>query len=196
MNSLNIGDSLLFAAGTQFLICLIIAEALYPDYNVSTNSISDLGATCNSICAIHQPSAFIFNSSVFVLGILALIGSYAMYSRYTLPAVLMMIGSIGAMGVGVFTETTRTLHLVFSGIAFLFTGLSAITSYRLSKFPMSYFSIILGVMVLLPLIVYASGTFFGSGHTLGQGELERLIAYPAVIWVIGIGSHLIGRTGH
>ncbi len=107
----------------------------------------------------------------------------------------MMIASLGAMGVGIFPETTRSLHIIVAGIAFFFTGLSAITSYRLSKFPMSCFSIILGVLVLLMFFLFVSSNFFKLGYLgLGQGGLERVVVYPGIIWLIGIGSHLIGRT--
>jgi hypothetical membrane protein len=67
VNNLKIGGSLLFFAGVEFFMGLIIAEALYSGYNISTNTISDLGATCNPNCIIHEPSATIFNISVFIV---------------------------------------------------------------------------------------------------------------------------------
>jgi len=175
---------------------LIMAEALYPGYSVSTNTISDLGATCNPTCVIHEPSAIIFNVSVFILGILGFIGScFVFRAGYHLPAVLMMVGSVGAMGVGLFTETTGSLHLLFSGITFLFTGLSAVASYRMSESPLSYCCVVLGLVTLFVLGLYSNAIFFESGFFgLGQGGLERVMAYPAVIWVIGIGAHLTGRA--
>ena len=185
-----------FLGGAQFLICLIVAEALYPGYNISTNTISDLGATCNPSCIIHHPSSTIFNSSVILLGVLAFVGSYFVYRNgYILCAILMMIGSAGAIGVGVFPETFGPLHLLVSGITFLFTGLSATVSYKISKFPMSFFSLILGLVTLCTLVIYSSAIFFGFGYLgLGQGGLERVMAYAAIIWVIGIGAHFLGRT--
>jgi hypothetical membrane protein len=59
--------TLFLVAATQFILCLIIAEAAYPGYSVSANYISDLGV---------GPSAIIFNSSVFLLGLLILTGTY------------------------------------------------------------------------------------------------------------------------
>jgi hypothetical membrane protein len=58
---------LFFTATTQFILCLIIAEALYPGYSVSSNYISDLG---------FDPPAIIFKSSVSFLGALLLAGTY------------------------------------------------------------------------------------------------------------------------
>ena len=53
-----------------FIIGLNAAEQLYPGYSVSLNYMSDLGATCHGRnCEIVQPSAIIFDSSVFLAGI-------------------------------------------------------------------------------------------------------------------------------
>jgi hypothetical membrane protein len=60
----KVAGMLFFIAATQFVLGLTIAEALYPGYSVSDNYISDLGI---------GPSAVIFNSSVFLLGLLILI---------------------------------------------------------------------------------------------------------------------------
>jgi hypothetical membrane protein len=197
LDILKIGGSLLFLGAAQFFISLIIAEAVYPSYNISTNTISDLGATCNPNCVIYQPSSIIFNSSVIVLGILAFVGScFVFINGYHLVAILMMIASIGAIGIGVFPETYGSLHLLVSGITFVFTGLSAIVSYWISKSPMSFISVALGLITLTVFAFYASALFFGSGYLgLGPGGLERVMAYAALTWVIGIGAHFMGRTG-
>lgn len=196
MENLKIGGLLLFLGGAQFFICLIIAEALYPNYNISANVISDLGATCNPSCVIYQPSSIIFNSSVIVLGILAFVGSYFAYRKgYHLVAILMMIASVGATGIGLFPETIGSLHLLVSGITFFFAGLSAIISYTISQPPMSFISVALGSITLVAFFVFLSATFLGSGYLgLGPGGLERVMAYAALAWVIGIGAHFMGRT--
>lgn len=197
MNNLyKIGGSMFFISGSQFIIGMIVAESLYPGYSTSINTISDLGATCKSNCIIHQSSSIIFNSSAILLGGLAFVGSYIIFRHHrTLPIIFMMIASWGAIGVGLFPETTRFLHIIVAGIDFFFTGLASVTSYRLSNFPMSCFSVVLGVSVLLMFFLLASNNFFKLGYLgLGQGGLERAIVYPGIIWLIGIGSHLIGRT--
>jgi len=45
-------------------------------------------------------------------------------------------------------------------------------------------------VVLLALVLFASGTFLG----LGKGGMERMIAYPALLWAIGFGGHLISYS--
>jgi hypothetical membrane protein len=94
------------------------------------------------------------------------------------------------MGVGLFTEDAGVIHGIFSLITFLFGGLSAILSCRLQKPPLSYLSVILGVFSLLSLVLFGSGVFLG----LGKGGMERMIAYPALLWAVGFGGYLIGRS--
>jgi hypothetical membrane protein len=187
---LTIAGSLLFVGGAQFLVAMIVAESLFPGYSVSGNHISDLGADCTgSVCAIRQPSADIFDVSVFLLGLTGFVAGYLVFrSHRRSVGILAVLAGLGAMGVGVFPETTGSLHLIVSFVAFFFTGLAAIASYRLFTPPMSYLSAALGVLVLVALALYGSGTYLG----LGPGGMERMIAYPALIWVVGAGASLMG----
>ena len=93
----KIAGMLFFIAATQFVLCLTISEALYPGYSVSDNYVSDLGV---------GPSAVIFNSSVFILGLLLLVGTYFLrhVSGFKTLNTLLILMAIGAMGVGVFTK--------------------------------------------------------------------------------------------
>ena len=94
------------------------------------------------------------------------------------------------MGVGVFPETTGGLHVLVSFVAFFFTGLAALSSYRVVGPPFSYLSAVLGAVTLAALALYAGGVYLG----LGPGGMERMVAYPAVVWVIGFGANLMGYT--
>jgi hypothetical membrane protein len=141
---------------------------------------------------VNVPSAWIFDGSVFILGAAALLaGISILRSHQRTTGLLTLIGSAGAMGVGLFPETTGGLHVLVSFVAFFFTGLAAISSYRMLGSPMSYFAVVLGAFTLVALVLYGSGTFLG----LGPGGMERMVAYPAVIWVIGAGGSLIGSPG-
>jgi hypothetical membrane protein len=179
----KVAGALLLIAGVQCVLGIIIAEAFYPGYSTSENYISDLGV---------GPSSLIFNSSVFLLGVLAFGSAYFIQraSNFRLFSVLAALTGIGAMGVGLFTEDAGVIHGIFSLITFLFGGLSAIVSYRLQKPPLSYLSIILGVLSLLSLVLFGSGVYLG----LGKGGMERMIAYPALLWAVGFGGYLIGRS--
>lgn len=182
-DSRSIAGLLVFVGGVQCVLGIIIAEALYPGYNTSENWISDLGI---------GPSALIFNSSVFLLGVLGITGTYFIHRVFNsrLFSILLAIANMGAIGVGLFTEDFGIVHTIFAVILFLFIGLTAILSYKLQKPPLSYLSVLLGALALLAIVLVASETYLG----LGKGGMERMIAYPALLWVIGFGAYLIGSS--
>jgi len=179
----KVAGALLFIASVQCVLGIIIAETLYPDYSTAENYISDLGV---------GPSALIFNSSVFLLGIIAVVGIYFIQRVFgsRLFSILLALTGVGAMGVGLFPETFGILHTIPSLITFLFGGLSAIMSYKLMKPPLSYFSVLLGATSLVALVLFGSGTYLG----LGKGGMERMIAYPTLLWAVGFGGYLIGHS--
>ena len=191
----KIAGTLLFLGALQFVIGLNLAEDLYPGYSVSMNYISDLGATCDGTCSIVQPSSTIFNSSVTILGLLVLVATFFIYRafRAKLLSTLLVLAGIGATGVGIFSETSPIMHWIVSLIAFLFGGLSAIASYKIERPPKSYLSVILGVLTLAALFLFVSGEFLGLGNFvgLGPGGVERLVVYPVMLWVIGLGSYMM-----
>ncbi len=175
---------LLVVGGILCLLGIIVAEALHPSYSTSDNYISDLGV---------GPSALIFNVSVFLLGLLTVFAAYFIQKAFNnrLFSILAGLAGIGAIGVGLFPEDAGTLHAVFSLITFLFGAISAIASHRLGRPPLSYLSIVLGVSSLIALMLFASGNYLG----LGVGGMERLIAYPALLWAVAFGGYLTNDPG-
>ena len=191
----KVAGTFLFVGALQFVIGLNLAEDLYPGYSVSMNYISDLGATCDGTCNIVQPSSTIFNSSVTILGLLVLAATFFIYRafRTRLLSTLLVLAGIGSTGVGIFSETSPIMHWIVSLIAFLFGGLSAIASFKIERPPKSYLSAILGVLSLAALVLFVSGEFLGLGNFLGLGPggMERMIVYPVMLWVIGLGSYMM-----
>jgi hypothetical membrane protein len=190
---------LLFIASTQFVLGLIVAEALYPGYSISGNYVSDLGV---------GPSSMIFNSSIFLLGLLSIIGAYFLPRNVNFRAltVLVTLMAIGAMGAGVFTKNFPAIHGAVSSMAFVFGGLSAIVSFRVLKMPLSAMSVLLGLVSLGALTLFAGGLLtigiFESIEAqdsvfflgIGPGGMERMIVYPALIWLAGFSGHLIALS--
>jgi hypothetical membrane protein len=176
----KVAGVLFFIAATQFLLGIIVAEALYPGYSISKNYISDLGV---------GPSAMIFNASVFLLGSFMIIGAYFLQRAFKLKilTVLLALAALGSMGVGIFTENSEPMHSIASLFVFLSGGLSAIYSYKLMKRPISLINILLGLMSLFALVLFAMNLYLG----LGVGGMERMIVYPILIWTIGFGGFLI-----
>lgn len=179
----KIAGMLLSLGSVLCVLGIIASEALYPGYSTSKNYISDLGV---------GPSGLLFNTSVFLLGILALCGTYFIQKAFNskLFSLLMAASAVGAMGVGLFTEDAATLHTVFSLTVFLFGGLSAIASVKLQKPPLSYLSVALGLTSLAALFLFAFGVDLG----LGKGGMERLVAYPALLFAVSFGGYLVGNS--
>jgi hypothetical membrane protein len=195
----RIAGVLFLVASAQFILGLVVAEALYSGYSVADNYISDLGI---------GPSSMVFNSSAFLFGLLSIIGAYFLPRTIDFRGLtfLLILMAIGAMGVGIFTSAFTTIHGVVSLMAFGFGGLSAITSFKVSKLPLSAISVILGVMTLGALALFAAGLVTTGSLTsneppasefflrIGPGGMERMIVYPALIWLILFSGHLIALS--
>lgn len=180
------GGILLFTGSVQFTIALTLAEALYPNYDVSSNPLSDLGA------GIFQPSSNIFNGSVIIFGCLILLSTYFIKKGFDAKPLitLLLLSGIGVLGVGLFTESILVPHLVFSLIAFLFSALAAIFSFKAVDSPFRYFCAVLGIAALLAIVLFIAEVDFGLGH----GGIQRMIVYPALLWYISFGSHIMTHS--
>ncbi len=198
----------IFVGAAQFSLSLIVAEILYSTsgplytsgsgnttgyiYSVANNYVSDLGANCRTTCT-SVPSACLFDASIAILGLMILVGAYFLHRAYHWkPATIMIaLAGVGALGVGLFPETTGIWHSIFSLIVFLFAGLAALTTARFQRKPMFYFSIILGLLTLVALVLYIGGEYLG----LGPGGMERIVVYPVLVWSIGFGGHMMAVDG-
>lgn len=174
---------LIFIGSVQFLLGLIVAESLYPDYSVSEDHISDLGV---------GTTALLFNSSVFLLGVTLVAGAYFIQLAFNsrLLSLFLTLTGLGVMGVGLFPEIAGAIHGIASSVTFLCGGLTAITSYKLQKPPLSYFAVLLGALSLVALVLFGSGIYL----SLGKGGMERMIAYPSLLWAAGFGCYLVGYS--
>ncbi len=169
-----------FVGTFQFIIMMIVAEAEYKGYSISSNYISDLGVGSTS---------FVFNPSIMIFGIAIMISSYLVYKglKTKLFPTLMFIGGLGAFLVGVFPEySPYHIHTIVSFITFLFGSLAVISSYRLQGSLMKYISILVGLFSLVSLFLFASGVTLG----LGPGGIERMIAYPVLLWILYFSGYL------
>lgn len=190
-DSREVAGALVFVGGTQFVLGMLVAEALYPGYSISQNYISDLGA---------GPSAAIFNSSVFLLGLMVVAGSYFVqrFFRNRLVTGLLVLAGVGAMGVGIFPENYPVMHEIVSDVAFIFGGLAPIAAYRLLRKPFNYFSAVLGLVSLCAMVLLSAQYTFGLGEQyflgLGPGGMERMIMYPILLWEMGLGGYLVAST--
>jgi hypothetical membrane protein len=180
----------LFVGVVQFALAMLLAEFLYPGYSVSGNAISDLGATCsNGACQILQPTSTIFNLSIIIAGVLVLVSGF--YLRRAVRAKILvaciLIAGAAMIGVGVFPETFGVVHGIVSLITFLFISFAAISAYKIERAPLSYFSVLLGIISLVATGLFTGGVYLG----LGEGGMERMIVYPVLLWSIAFSGQLI-----
>jgi hypothetical membrane protein len=120
---------------------------------------------------------------------MTVVSAYFMHREFQNVVFTAFIGlaGIGAMAVGIFPETTGLPHALAAIITFLFGGLAAITAYKLEKKPLNYFSVALGIVSLTALILSLGNATLG----LGKGGMERMIAYPVLVWESAFGGHMI-----
>lgn len=184
----------LFVGASQFLLCLVISEALVEGYSVSSNYISELGVGA---------TAFIFNISVLALGVAAIIGVCLLRGtfRYGMLPHLLVLCGVGCIGVGCFPYTYGIIHTAFSLLAFLCGALAALTSCRLYHALMKQIFGALGAIPLAALALFATGEvcfrYYSMSLNLmiGLGGMERMIVYPVLIWTIGFGGLLMAGEG-
>jgi hypothetical membrane protein len=194
--AVSFAGALLFCAGIVSFMGIITAEALYPaGYSTGHNEISDLGATRPPGSIIHQPSAHIFNSAMIAAGILTIVAAYLLYRGFRRKPAAIMIGlfGLGGLGVGIFPGNHGNVHALFALLTFIAGGLAAVVAYTIETAPFRYFSVLLGVVGLASLIL---NMVLGSASPmagLGDGGVERWVAYPVMLWVTGFGGHLMAR---
>jgi hypothetical membrane protein len=189
----RMAGTFIFIGTVQFAFFFALAEIFYPGYSVSANTISDLGATCRQgDCLFIQPSSEIFDSTISLLGLLLIGGSYFLWKGYESRALAFFVAlsGVSAFGIGVFNESFGAVHGLFSLATFVSIGVQAILVFRVVKPPMSYFSLVAGVVTLVALVLYVTGTYLG----LGQGGMERMIVYPVLLAGIAFGGYLLSAS--
>ncbi len=95
---------------------------------------------------------------------------------------------------GIFPGDYGTVHAIFALLTFVAGGVAAIVSYTLATSPFRYFSIVLGAVALAMLLLYMIMGDSSPVAALGIGGVERWVAYPILMWITGLGGHLMGRA--
>jgi hypothetical membrane protein len=174
------------------LMGIVTAEALYPaPYATDVNTISDLGGTRPPEGIVRQPSATIFDITMILAGMLILASAFLLRHtewprRAFVP--LALLGA-GVLGVGVFPGNT-TPHPFFALTAFAAGGSSGLLWARVLTSPARQLSAALGAVSLVSLLL---GLFLIEAEpvaSLGEGGIERWVAYPVVLWLILTGGYL------
>jgi hypothetical membrane protein len=193
MSRLKISGLLYFFAGAIVLMGIITAEAFYPSgYSTFKNEISDLGATRQPNSVSFEPSSTIFNTIMLVAGIMVLIASFYQhqYFRKLLFSIPVVLFGLGLVAVGIFPGNKSPYHGMAAMLTFFSGGFCAITSYKVVALPFKYISILFGSVALITLFlaVFAPVLLLSS---IGIGGIERWVAYPIMLWLVGFGGFLM-----
>ena len=180
-------------------------KATVPDhpYSFFANTISDLGETGKftyGTPSMWSPNHFWMNTAFFLLGLVMLIGSPLIYQEFNegdphkvwiarFAFTAQFLGGLGAIFVALFPENEHPLmHVVGAGLAIavgtlgvFFLGLSLPLPGRLRRFMLFCMPV-----AIVAIILYALHEYLG----FGPGGMERLAAYPEVIWLISFGFYI------
>ena len=183
---------ILFVGSVQWLMMMIILESFQPDYNSSLHYVSSLGV---------GTTAIIYNISIFLFGLSVVISSSILYKTLggkIFPLTLLITGLL-VMGVGLFPENVRPIHGYVTAFAFLLAVFAPILSFKALKPPLSYISIIIGLITLALLIVFFPYLGLPAESTIqilgfAKGTLERMIIYPLMFWMLSLSISLFNKA--
>ncbi len=182
---------LLFVLAAQFMTVIMLAASMAPGYDVAGGAISDLG--------VISETALLFNLSLLVVGALNVLGGYLLYrihgGLWILGAYL--LAGLGAIGAGLVPLDKGDLHSLFALVAFIFFNVEAIASASIVDGPMRVLSFLAGVVGLVFVVIMVIGdggnpAVFGP---IGHGGAERMIVYPAMLWLMAFGGYLMAGPG-
>ena len=182
-----------------FLIQIYVALQWSPSYSLSSNTISDLG---NTVCGAYggrfvcSPAHSLMNGSFILLGITMICGSLLMNrllgkkQMTTLGFGAMATAGMGTILVGLFPENSiAALHILGAALPFLLGNVAMVLlgfSLSVPKW-LRLYSVLSGGVALVALGCFVSAHYLG----LGEGGLERIVAYPQTVWLIVLGTYAL-----
>jgi hypothetical membrane protein len=178
---------LFIAVGVAFVTGIMVLASMAPAYDFNAAAISDLG--------VISETALFFNVLLVTVGTLNIIGGYLFYRDHGSRGLLALyvVAGIGAIGAGLMPLSTGAPHSLFALAGFVFFNLEAIATARVLSGAMRVLSIVAGAIGLLYVVIMIIGdggnpAAFGP---IGHGGAERMIVYPAMLWLIALGGHLL-----
>ena len=180
------GILLVFLAA-QFMTVIMLAASMAPGYDIAQGAISDLG--------VIEETALLFNTSLVAVGLLNLGSGILLYRIHGKRWILGIFGlaGIGAAGAGLVPLDTSDLHGIFALVAFLFFNVQALACAVIVTGPMRVVSLLAGIVGLAFVLIMVIGdsgnaAIFGP---IGHGGAERMIVYPAMLWMLAFGGYLV-----
>lgn len=182
-----LAGALLFAVGAQFMTVIMLGASMAPGYDLSDGAISDLG--------VIDETAGLFNASLIATGVLTLAAGYLLYRHDRRPWVLatFALAAIGAVGAGMVPLDRSEVHGLSALVAFLFFNLLPLATLGQVRGPMRIVSIAAGLtgLAFVMLMVVGDAGNPGVFGPIGHGGAERMIVYPAMLWLMAFGGYLM-----
>jgi hypothetical membrane protein len=176
-----------FVLAAGFMTVIMAAASMAPGYDVQGGAISDLG--------VIGETAALFNVTLLAVGLLSIVSGYLLYrthGRAWMLAIYLMAG-LGAFGAGLIPLNAGGIHGIFALVAFLFFNLEALSGAAIASGPMRWVSAVAGLMGLAFVVVMVIGDAGNPGvfGPIGHGGAERMIVYPAMLWMMAFGGYLM-----
>ena len=187
VTELHAAGVLLFALAAQFLTVIMLAASMAPGYDIAGGAISDLG--------VIEETSTVFNASLIVVGVLNIAGGWLFARAHGRGFVLALfvVAGVGAIGAGVFPLDSGGLHGLFALAAFIAFNLEAIAVGTVVMGPMRPLSLLAGVvgLVFVALMVVGDSGNAAAFGPIGHGGTERMIVYPAMLWMLALAGSLM-----
>jgi hypothetical membrane protein len=177
----------LFALAAGFMTVIMVGASMVADYDMSAAAISDLG--------VAEETSVLFNASLVLVGVLNIAAGVLLYGGrgHNVLLAVFAVAGVGAAGAGIFPLDSGGPHGLFALVAFLAFNLQAIGVATLVHGPMRGVSVLAGVVGLVFVVLMAIGdggspAAFG---VIGHGGTERMIVYPAMLWMLAFSGGLM-----
>lgn len=199
----SLGPWLYVASAQFFVVQILVALRFSGGYSLADNAISDLG---NTACGdwngryVCSPAHAWMNVSFVVLGMTIMLGTALISPAFrasrgtSLGFALFALGGLGTVLVGIFPEDrVAWLHVAAAALPFLVGNAGLVVLGRSLGVPgwLRSYTMLSGGVALIALALYVTGATLG----LGNGGMERVVAYPQTVWQIVLGTYVLRRSG-
>jgi hypothetical membrane protein len=180
----------LFALAAGFMTVIMLAASVAPGYDMAAAAISDLG--------VLPATAALFNTTLVLVGMLNIVAAALLFGpggrgRHPVLLIVFIAAGIGAIGAGVFPLDTGAPHSLSALVAFLAFNLQALGTATVVRGPMRAISVLAGAagLVFVVLMALGDGGNAAAFGPIGHGGTERMIVYPAMLWMLAFGGYLM-----
>ena len=190
--SLRLAGVILFTLAAQFMTVIMLGPSIAADYDIRGGAISDLG--------VIAETRLLFNASLLLVGALNVVAGVLLYRGHGKAWILglFVVAGLGAAGAGVFPLDSGGPHGLFALLAFVAFNLEAIAFATTLSGPMRALSMLAGVVGLVFVVLMAIGDAGNAAAfgPIGHGGTERMIVYPAMLWMLAFGGYLMAAPDH